>query len=374
MKEIIIDVRLLSRGGISGIEEYTRSLVSELLRTDKKNQYVLFYNGFHKVPLPKELAAAAAVDKKLPNKVLEISSRLFSWPKIEKWASGDLVFSPHFNIIATDLPRIITFHDLSFMHHPDFFLRRQRFWHWLQNCRRQALKARRIIAVSEFTKSDLINLFNLPEDKIKVVYSGINPIFKRLPRDDVPLSAFQKLYRLYKPFILYLGTIEPRKNVFSIIKVFNALKEDVYFKDWELVIAGQRGWLFKEVIKEADSSRFRDAIRFFGKISSGDRVFLYNLATAFIYPSFFEGFGFPPLEAQACGVPVVASNRTSLPEILGDSAILTDPWRLDEIYFALCEAVKNEKRRASLINAGFENAKRFSWSRAARETIKIYNE
>jgi len=373
----IIDVRLLSRGGTSGIEEYTRLLVSHLLTSDQKNDYALFYNGLRKAPLPAEWRGRRAeiIDTKVPNKILDVFSRFLNFPKIEDFAGkADLVFSPHFNITATGLPRVITFHDLSFVHHPDFFLRRQRLWHWFQDCKRQAERADRIIAVSEFTKNDLANLLGISEEKIKVIYSGIDPTFKELSGNDGELLKFKSNHGLQKPFILYLGTLEPRKNVLSVVKIFNALAQTPEFKDWELVIAGNKGWLCGDVQKEAAKSVAKERVRFLERINPSDRVYLYNLAKIFIYPSFFEGFGLPPLEAQACGVPVLASDRTSLPEILGSSAVLADPWRLNDIYDGIKKIQSDGHFRENLIKLGLLNVQKFTWERAAAETLDVlYN-
>ena len=157
----------------------------------------------------------------------------------------------------------------------------------------------------------------------------------------------------------------------SIIRAFNILKQDPTYKDFELVIAGQLGWLYEATLKEAKYSAVGADIRFLGKILWEERMLLYNLAHVFAYPSFFEGFGFQPLEAQACGVPVIASNRTSLPEVLGESAILVDPWKLDQIAGAMRLLIDNNEERERYILAGLENAKKFSWEKAGTETLKL---
>lgn len=372
-KKIIIDLRLLGKGGISGIEEYTHALVSELLRAARGDIFLFFYNGFRKVPLPPDwLTGRKIFAGKIPNRILDISSRFLSFPKIENFLAGDAVFSPHFNIISTALPHTVTFHDLSFIHHPDFFSLRQRFWHWLQNARKTAENAQKIIAVSEFTKSDLVEFFHIKPEKIEVIYSGINKIFQKLPAENAELSQFREKFKLHRPFILYLGTIEPRKNVISIIRAFNCLRQDNTYKDFELVIAGQPGWLYKDTLAEAGHSPVKDDIKFLGRILPEERVCLYNLADIFVYPSFFEGFGFPPLEAQACGVPVIASNRTSLPEVLGQSAILVDPWRLDQILNSMRMIIDGGEKRKQLVSSGFENIKKFTWEKAATETARLW--
>ena len=170
---VIIDVRLLAKGGYSGIEEYTRNLVSSILEQDKENIHTLFYNGLRKEALPHAWSAHPGVHvvaRNIPNKLFDASSRLFALPKIENLCGGgDVVVSPHFNVVSTTLPHVVTFHDLSFLHHPNFFPWRKRMWHWMQDYKRTAVRAAHIIAISEFTKHDLVTLLRIPEEKISAI-------------------------------------------------------------------------------------------------------------------------------------------------------------------------------------------------------------
>lgn len=374
---ILTDVRLLSRGGASGIEEYTRELLGAMLELDNEDKYQFFYSGLRKAALPEFLSKhprVTAINWNTPNKILDFSFRFLAEPKLERFFGFDIAFSPHFNMLATKKPRVITFHDLSFIHHPHFFSRRQHVWHWLQDYKKQAERASKIIAVSQFTKSDLVELFDIPPAKITTIYSGISGDFLVLNKTNPELVSFKAAHKLEKPFILYMGTLEPRKNVTALVRAFGLLKEEPQFSDLQLVIAGGMGWLYDEVIKEIRNSSFKNDIRLFGKVKGEERVLLYNLAEAFIYPSFFEGFGFPPLEAQACGVPVVASDRTSLPEILGKSALLIDPWRVDSLSSAIRKVITEKGTRDDLVEAGLKNARRFSWKESAKMTLETLHE
>ena len=349
--KILIDTRLLRKGNTSGVEEYTKLLIENILAIDQKNSYEFFSRFF------------------LPNKILDISAKFFNYPKIDKFFKPDLVFSPHFNNIPLEnTPRVLTIHDLSFVHHPDFFSNRHKFWHYLQDIEKQISKAKIILTDSDFTKSDLINTFHVSHEKIKRVYPGLNNKFKRIHPDEQILAK----YKIKKPYLLYLGTLEPRKNVISLVEAFEILKTAKKFKDLNLVIAGGRGWLYKEILKKINSSQFKEDIILTGSVEEGDKVHIYNGAEVFIYPSFFEGFGFPPLEAQACGVPVVASTRTSLPETLGNSAVLVDPWRIGDLAHAIEEILINPNWKIYLVSAGFRNSKRFSWKKTAEEIISIF--
>ena len=158
------------------------------------------------------------------------------------------------------------------------------------------------------------------------------------------------------------------------MRAFSALKADPNFKDLRLIIAGRPGWLYHDIIKEIRNSRTKEDIILWGRVENADRIFLYNLAEAFVYPSFFEGFGLPPLEAQACGCPVVVANRTSLPEIMGNSALLHDPWRLDELTQALGKILTDRSLRLKLVSAGYKNSQRFNWQKTTADILKLFHD
>lgn len=375
--KILIDLRVLAQPQFSGITEYAKFLVSHLLLVDSKNEYLLFYNGYQKPPLPAQWQnnpQVKVIDWPIPNRLWSLTNRIFNLPKIDKMIKADIFFCPHFNILSMINPkrRIFTFHDLSFIHWPNFFSHREKFWHWLQNYQHQAKTAGHLIAVSNFTRQDIINHLSVPPERITRIYSGINPIYRMLPDKDKDLKEFQKIHHLEKPFVFYLGAIEPRKNILAIIKAFNILKIEKNFKDLQLIIAGPKGWLYDKIFREARISNFKEDIIFWGPATLLEALFLYNSAEAFVYPSFFEGFGFPPLEAQACGLPVITSNRSSLPEVVGDSALMIDPWRIDELALALKELLTNQRLRDRLQKAGFSNIKRFDWRKTAQQTLRVF--
>ncbi len=368
---IAIDVRLLARGGFSGIEEYTRELIANLIKIGAAHRFLLFYNGMRRAPLPAAWRAApnvAIVERRIPNRLLDASGRFLRWPCAETFFNADVLWSPHFNLLRTaKMPHVITFHDLSFLHHPHFFSRKQRLWHWLQDFRRQTREARRLIAVSNFTRSDLIRLCGVAEEKISVISSGVSSRFRQLPPDEI--QRFRAASHVPFPFILFLGTLEPRKNVIAAIRAFSLLKQDVAFSDLRLVIAGKQGYRAAEILREARNSPARGAIIFWGPAKDEERPLLYNAASAFVYPSFFEGFGFPPLEAQACGTPTVIGDRTALAEVTGGSALCSNPWSVAELATALRIALTDAAQREKLIRRGLENSRRFTWQRAAAQTL-----
>jgi len=378
--KILIDVRLLGRGGFSGIEEYTREMVSNLLQIDRKNQFILFANQFLKsqnAHLKTWLnnPNVTLVNWHIPNRALNLSARLFHIPPIDSQVHADVVFSPHFDALSVrKAPHIIAFHDLSFLHHPDFFNRRRRLWHWLQNYQLQAKRAAYIIANSEFTKHDIINLLGIPEEKVTVIYPGVNKIFQKISLNDPEFVRFKKQHALPDQYILSLSTLEPRKNIPAIIKSFSLIKRDPTFHNLKLIIAGKPGWLYREILRTAKESPFSEHIRLWGPVENKDRVFLYTGARVFVYPSFFEGFGFPPLEAQMSDCPVIVADRTSLPEIVGNSGILINPWRIDELASAIKSILTNTHLREEFVKKGKENAQQFTFEKAAEKlhSLLIY--
>jgi glycosyltransferase involved in cell wall biosynthesis len=335
-------------------------------------------NSFRGAPLPaawQEHVRCELTRWRIPNQLFDLSSRFLNVPAVDSYIKSDIVFSPHFNILHTRrTPRVVTFHDLSFLHHPDFFRARQNFWHWRQAYAEQARNASRIIAVSEFTKSDLVEKLHIPEEKIRVIYSGIDERLRRVPQSDTEYQDFIRAHSLDFPFILYLGTLEPRKNVEALVRAFSLLKQKQSFRDYRLIIAGRPGWLYGRTKRAAQTSPYRDHIIFWGEVLFNHKIFLYNLASAFVYPSFFEGFGFPPLEAQRCGTPVIVSDRTSLPEILTDSALYVNPWDVRALTEHLALLLIDDTLRHSLIKKGLTNSARFSWTRTTDATLALFNE
>jgi len=327
---IAIDIRPLLDKRLTGIGEYTYNLLEALLKTDSQNNYFLFYNSYKKrnIKLPKLYGANFCLCPfSYPNKIFNLLTVLkIIKPDrlIEKKYNTkiDTFFFPNLGFINTDKQcrNIITIHDLSFLIDRSFFSFKRNIWHKIINPKNTILTCDRIISVSENTKQDIITVFKIDEKKITPIYLGINPKYKRISFDNYKLKKIRKKYHLPKNFILYLGTLEPRKNIISLIKAFEKIKSDIF-----LVIAGSNGWKYKKIYKYYLKSRKKDKIIFTGYVKPHEKIYLYNLARLFIYPSFYEGFGFPPLEAAACGCPVITSLGSSLGEICNDSALIIDP-------------------------------------------------
>ncbi len=372
---IFVDIRSLDTPIRSGIPEYTSALTAALL-ADKGNEYILFANSFRKnlENLPFKNQCAAWINWKIPNRILDATNFILKRPRIDLAVKADVYFSPHFNSLSFKEPRrhVITIHDVSFAYFPEFFPRRKNLWHAEQGWRKQVKEAGRVITVSDATRENILDLFHLPEEKVVRVYPGLKKNCRPLPKNAPALAAFREERHLQAPFFLYVGTLEPRKNIIGLVRAFNIVKAKPANRDLRLVVAGAPGWLYDKIFKEIKASPYSNDIVVWGPATEEEILNLYNLATAFVYPSFFEGFGFPPLEAQKCGCPVVASNRSSLPEVLGSSALLADPYRLEELALAMESAATDEELRKELIQKGFENSARFTWEKTAVEMMQVF--
>ena len=377
-----IDIRVLARGSRTGVEEYTINLLSHLLPLDPQINYRLFYNAYHKVRLDYSWLSSNNVflkEFRIPNRAFFIGARYFNQPKIDRLIGGiDLYFNPHFFVapLSKKCKKVVTFHDLSFERYPEFFSQRKRFWQkFLMNAKGEAQKADKIIAVSQSTKDDLVNLYQIEPEKIVVVYSGVGEHFRIMNHESKIMNQVKKKYSLPEKFILYFGTIEPRKNIIGLIKAFELLKDNyplsAFSGSLKLVIAGASGWLYQDIFKAAkESKRSRDIV-FTGFVEEIDKPYLYNLADLFVYPSVFEGFGFPPLEAMACGLPTIVSASASLPEAVGQAALMVNSSNIDELAWAIKLILTDHKLRKNLIEKGINQAKKFSWSDSARKTLEV---
>ena len=268
-------------------------------------------------------------------------------------------------------PTVVTILDLSFMLFPSAFKTLNRLYLRVMT-RASVRRAKYVIAISESTRRDIISRLGVPGERVKTIYCGVDSSFQPLPTAEV--QAFKQQKGLPEQFVFYLGTIEPRKNVSRLVEAFAALCASApqEMTGQHLVVAGGKGWLFESVFSQVEELGIQDRVHFVGYVPEGEKRLWYNAATCFCYPSLYEGFGLPPLEAMACGVPVITSNVSSLPEVVGDAGLTVSP----EDSAALCEALHqvlaNPAVQADLSQKGLERAKRFSWTRAARQTADVY--
>jgi len=261
---------------------------------------------------------------------------------------------------------VVTVHDLSFLHHPEWF-KRGRAAYYRAAIQPTVTLADLLLADSEATAQDLMSLLGVPNEKIVVTPLGVDEEFAPSPAEHI--ARVRRTYTLPDRFFLYLGTIEPRKNLPRVIEAFESIADAC---DLDLVIAGREGWRAESTRLAYQRARARSRIRFPGFIPSEDMPAVLSAATVFVWPSLFEGFGLPPLEAMACGTPVITSSTSSLPEVVGDAAIQVVPEEVSQIAHAMQRLASDETERARLRTASLERARRFTWRRTAECTAKAY--
>jgi len=361
--KIAIDIRSLLDGRPSGIAEYTANIINELVAVAPEHHYELFYNAARAVALPGIPETVSVRQLPYPNKVFNAGQWLARRPRWDQFVTADCFFVPSLRLVplAPATPLVTTVHDLSFEHFPEFFSLRRRAWHAMMRPRELLERSTHLIAVSEATARDVEERYAIPTDHISVIHSGVTKAAEVSGADE---AAVRERYHLPPRFMLYLGTLEPRKNVGAIIRAFEMVAADI---PHDLVIAGVRGWLTAEVDALYRASPVRERIHFPGEIAVTDKPAVYAAADVFVYPSFYEGFGFPPLEALVAGTPVITSLSSSLPEIVGEWAELINPYDIGELALVMRQVVCSKRRIAAAVR--HEVQARYSWRQAAAKTL-----
>ncbi|MBI3241210.1 MAG: glycosyltransferase family 4 protein [Chloroflexi bacterium] len=357
-----IEVTAAARQG-GGIGRYVRELLKALAQRDSENQYRLFFASPNPVPHPLPPLPSNFSIRHLPFHDIWLA-RL--WHRAQLPAPVDLItgpidiyHAPDFTLPPTRVSSLLTIHDLSFARDPESAAPGLRAY--LNTVvPRSVRRASHIIAVSQTTKNDLIELYNTPANKITVVYEGVDSIFK-----PTPSPAIRAKYGLGdKPFIFSVSTLQPRKNFQRLIQAFARLPAD-----FNLVIAGGKGWLYDDIFAEAEKPAARGRVIFPGFVPDADLPALYTEAALFAYPSLYEGFGLPLLEAMACGTPTVTSNVSCLPEVAGGAAVLVDPYSVESIATGLKEAATTPE---PWVRKGLKRAAGFRWDEAASQLLALY--
>lgn len=354
---------------LAGNETYAVNLIEALAEIDQANQYTLY------------VTKQSAVDRfasRWPN--VKVRRTLPHTPlvRIPLTLSAELRRNPvdvlHVQYTAPPLAPcavVATIHDLSFEHLPETFNRRSRAQLRL-TVRRTACNAAQVLTLSEFSRRNIVETYALDPKRVGVTPAAAAQHFRPV-EDETELRRIRTTYGIERDYILALGSIQPRKNLVRLIKAYSSLAlADSANELPLLVLAGKRGWLEAETIQAAEQSPVRKNIRFIGYVPNDDLPGLYSGAICLAYPSYFEGFGLPILEAMQCGTPVIAGNRTSLPEVAGDAGVLVDPFDETAVAKALTAVIENPGYRDQLRVKGIERAREFSWQRTARLTLDAY--
>jgi glycosyltransferase involved in cell wall biosynthesis len=358
---------LASRGAAgyrsAGIHTYIAHLLRALPQVDEAFRYTVYSNA--QPPLDGR-TRVRSTRWPTARPLARILWEQFAQPMALRRDRPDLLHATAFvSPLLSKRAAVITVYDLSFALFPDLF-RGPNQTYLRAFTRRSVKRARRVIAISERTRRDAHRLYGVPLDRIDVARPGVDARFRPLPPDEV--EAFRRRRSLPERFFLYLGTLEPRKNLSRLIEACALLE----IGDWRLVLVGGKGWMVDELFAKVASLGLKERVIFAGYAPDEDLPCWYNAATVFVYPSLYEGFGMPPLEAMACGTPVVASNAASLPEVVGDAGLTVEPENVPGLAEAMRCAWEDASLRGELSRRGIERAQGFTWEATARATVESY--
>jgi glycosyltransferase involved in cell wall biosynthesis len=382
MVRILFDARSLIWTPITGVGGYLLNSLKELARQKPEHQLVGFYNAAGRVPPPPiEAPNVSWINRRWSNRMLNGLTILGAAPKMDRALGGgdpassrgaSVLWLPNINYAqwSADVPMVLTIHDLAFLRMPEVYNLKWRLWHRLVRPGSLARHAAAIIVPSQATADDVTELMGVAPEKIHVIPHGINGA-------DVPttgavgIDGHQSLPRgIEKPYLLYVGTIEPRKNVEAIMDAFTQARRN--HPNLKLVLAGPWGWRTAAVRSAIDASPAREGIRVLRYVDEVQRRALYQNATALVWPSWYEGFGFPVLEAMAAGCPVIAGATSSLFEVAGDAALLVRPYDQAGLVQAIKSIVSDERLQGMLRERGLARAQRFTWEAAARRMWEVF--
>ncbi len=371
VKRIGLDARFYGPVG-KGLGRYTQEIVDRVIKQDTYNQYVVF--------LSQENFDSFYCSNKKVKKIL-IKARWYSvaeqivFPFIIWRQKLDLMHFMHFNVpIFTPVKFLVTIHDLILTKFPTTRASTlSPFFYKIKNLAYKIViwvaikRAKSIIAVSKFTRNDIIRQFNARKDKVKLIYEGVSD-FKNLEKENS--KNILNKYNIKKPFLLYVGNAYPHKNLERLIKAFLILKKD--FINLSLVLVGKEDYFYKRLKNFLDYKKYN--ILFPGFVADDELGVFFQEAECYVFPSLYEGFGLPPLEAMAFSCPVVSSNRSCLPEILGDAAVYFNPEKEQDIVNKIKKVIKDDVLKKQMIAKGSQQIKKYSWQKAVEQTLKLYHQ
>ncbi len=378
--KIGIDARVVSK--YPGLGRACLNLLRELPKTSTSHEFVIYTYPNQLFPDKDDLrflrntAQFRLVQLNFP----VLSLRTLIWlGKIIERERFDLFHSPfQVTTIFPPCPLVVTVHDMmdlaypdAFSHHP-FPIRQGLKMYFKFAVPKSILQSKKIIVPSHSVKEDILKYFSIPDDKIKVILEGVDPVFG-LVSDGETILHIRKKYSLPEKYIFYLGSIKPYKNLNGILEAYSKLlKLDARNREYKMVIAGLKHFNYLDLNKISLRLGIADQLVNIGYIPDEELSVVYSSSTLFIFPSLYEGFGLPPLEAMACGTPVISSNTSSLVEVVGDAGILVNPRDTDRLAIEMHHLIINSNVREALIKKGLERVKRFTWERAAQETLQVY--
>jgi glycosyltransferase involved in cell wall biosynthesis len=360
-----VDARLMHHQP-AGISKYTGHLLRALAELDLDDEFLTFQHRNQREPVIKapnfrRATLYSPVHSRTEQYLLPAELLRF---RLSLLHSPDFIQPLHANV-----PTVITVHDLAFLHYPHFLTADSATYYGQID--RAVRTAEAVIVPSESTKQDLVAMIGIPNRKINVIYEAAADNFKPLPLDETRRTLSDAL-GIGSAYMLFVGTIEPRKNLNGLLQAFHILRSHYNETTTQLVIAGGKGWLFEETLATVSQLGLDDAVRFLGRVDDDTLHKLYVGARLHVHPAHYEGFGLPPIEAMACGTPTIVSNVSSLPEVVQDAGLLVDPNNWEEIAVAMHRLLSDNALHAELRHKGLKRAHCFSWEKAAAATLDVY--
>jgi glycosyltransferase involved in cell wall biosynthesis len=357
----------------TGTENYSLNLIRHLLALESGHRYRLYFNRSPAVELCGATVPLFPMTADLELRVMPFP-RLWthlrlSWEMVRQ--PPDVLFVPA-HVLPLVHPRssVVTVHDLGYLYYPRAHRPLDRLYLDLST-RYNARAASRVIAVSQATKDDLVQHCGIEPDKITVVYSGCSETMRPV-EDEATVGRVKARYGIQGDYVLYVGTLQPRKNLGRLLEAYAMVRKRAEGDETPgLVIAGRKGWLYDQIFQQVERLGLEAEVIFPGYVPQDDLPALLSGARLFVFPSLYEGFGLPVLEAMACGTPVLCSNVSSLPEVAGNAALLIDPLDVESMAETMNRVLKDEGLRARLVERGLQQARQFSWDRCARETLAV---
>ncbi|MFI5177807.1 MAG: glycosyltransferase family 4 protein [Vicinamibacterales bacterium] len=364
---IAIDARKLHDYGIG---TYVRNLVRALARQPTDDQYLLLCRRSDRGFVESLGPRFAALIEEAGN----YSVREQITVPIGLWRAGvDLFHAPHYVVSPlTMCPFVVTIHDCIHLRFPQYLPNRAAYVYARTVMTSAARRARKVLTVSRASKEDILYFLKIPADKVEVIYNGLDERLAQAP-SDAEIGRVRQRFQLTSPFVLYAGNIKPHKNVDRLIEAFSILRRRG-MSEVKLLIIGDEISKYPNLRRLVHRHQLHQYVRFLGFVADATLAVLYRLASVFVFPSLYEGFGLPPLEAMAAGAPVITSNVSSLPEVVGDAALLIDPMDPTAIADAMARVLGDPALRAELVRRGRERVTAFSWDRSAARTHEVYAE
>lgn len=359
---------------ISGVELYTLDLLNALLRIDPGNNYIVFTNQpglVSRYVTPSDNLTAIEI-KHLRARVARILWEHTQLPRLAARSGLDVLHCPSYicPLRGISVPYVVTIHDTIAIDHPEW-CKQTNALYFNFSMRAAAKKASRVISVSKCTVDDIMRNFGLSRSKIRVIHPGVSQIFVA-QRNVARCCEVRTRYNLPKRYILYSGNVEPKKNIWTLLCVQRRLQKEGF--PHKLVIVGKRTWGSEVEIERISEGIRSDSMVRPGYIDRNDLPCVYQMADVFVFLSLYEGFGFPPLEAMACGTPVVSTNRGSLKETIAGAALTVEPYDVKQITQAIASVITDSHLRNKHVRQGLERSSLFSWDKAARETLSVYED